>query len=143
MARGERTNPSVNRCLKDEAMDHIDHALGRPVDPMGETYRNRFATDGKQADEFAASPHWEEYSRHGDMRFFGVTDAGRTALSEHLSRLPRPHRKFEVTFEEHTWICAAQTAAKAKYQEWLSVSDCWSELTFGEFCRGARVRRAA
>lgn len=28
----------VNRYLKDKAMDHIDHALGRPVDPMDETY---------------------------------------------------------------------------------------------------------
>lgn len=35
-------NPTVNRYLKDKAMDHIDHALGRPVDPLRESYRNHF-----------------------------------------------------------------------------------------------------
>ena len=30
---------SVNRYLEDKGMDRIDHALGRPVDPMRETYR--------------------------------------------------------------------------------------------------------
>lgn len=143
MAHGERTNPSVNRCLEDKAMDHIDHALGRPVDPMKDTYRNRFATDGELADEFAQSPHWEEHGNQGSMRFFGVTVAGRAALAAYLAALPRPHRAWEVTFERHSWICAAQTAAKARYQEWLGISDVYCDLTFAEFCRGARVRRAA
>lgn len=72
-------NPRVNRYLKDKAMDHIDHALGRPVDPMGETYRNHFATgaDGKDAKQFAASSNWEKVGQRDDMAFFAVTDAGR------------------------------------------------------------------
>ncbi|WP_319533384.1 hypothetical protein [uncultured Cohaesibacter sp.] len=35
-------NHSVNRSLDDKAMDAIDHALGRPVDPMSESYRNYY-----------------------------------------------------------------------------------------------------
>lgn len=143
MARGEPTNPSVDRSIEDPAMDHIDHALGRPFDPMRETYRNHFATDGALADEFAASPYWEERGGHGSMRYFGVTDAGRAALAAYLNALPNPHKMWEVTFEGHTWNCAAPTAAKARYSEWLSISDSCCELTFAAFCRNARVRRAA
>lgn len=32
----------VNRYLKDKAMDRMDHALGCPVDPMQETFRNYY-----------------------------------------------------------------------------------------------------
>lgn len=32
----------VNRSLADPQMDDIDHALGRPRDPLGETYRNHY-----------------------------------------------------------------------------------------------------
>lgn len=143
MARGEPTNPSVDRYLEDQAMDHIDHALGRPVDPMRQTYRDHFATGGALADEFAASPYWEERGRQGDMRFFGVTDAGRAALAAYLKTRPNPHKMWEVTFEGHRWNCAAPTAAKARYSEWLSISDTLCDLTFAEFCRNARVRRVA
>jgi len=138
-----RDNPTVNRSLSDKDMDHIDHALGRPVDPMRKTYRDHFATDGALADRFAASPHWEERGRQGDMRFFGVTEYGRAVLAVYLKTLKNPHRRWEVSFDGHTWACAAQTAAKAKYQEWLSISDTCCDLTFEDFCRRARVRRAA
>ncbi|MFG1462323.1 hypothetical protein V5F77_05430 [Xanthobacter sp. DSM 24535] len=144
MARGHRTNPSVNRYLEDEAMDHIDHALGRPVDPMGDTYRNHFVVGGVGAKAFAASPYWEEVHRGGtEMSSFRVTDAGRAALAAYLKTLPHQHKKWEVSFDGHTWISAAPTAAKAKYQEYLEVCDCCPDLTFGDFCRGTRVRRAA
>lgn len=143
MARGAPTNPSVNRYLEDLAMDHIDHALGRPVDPMSPTYRNHFATDGALADEFSASPHWEERGRQGSMRHFSVTEAGRAALADHLKSLPIRYSMWEVTFEGHTWNCAAPTRAKARYSEWLSISDSCCDLTFAAFCRNARVRRVA
>lgn len=143
MARGEPTNPSVNRCLEDKAMDHIDHALGRPFDPMRETYRDHFATDGALADDFAASPYWEERGRQSDMRFFGVTDAGRAALAAYLKTRPNAHKMWEITFEGQTWNCVAPTRAKARYSEWLSIVDICCEPTFGDFCRSARVRRAA
>ena len=141
-------NPRVNRDLKDKAMDHIDHALGRHVDPLGETYRDHFSTGGALADEMAASPYWEERGRHGDMRFFGVTQAGREALAAHLGEIGDPQRYFAITFvkgrfESETAYVAAPSAAKSKYAYWLEVSDCWSDLTFGEFCRSTRVRRAA
>ncbi len=143
MPRGERTNPSVDRYLEDKDMDHIDHALGRPVDPMGETCRNRFAIDGSLAEQMASSPHWEEFARSGDMRFFGVTDEGRKALVRYLTRIGDKTRKFAVEFDGHTMIVAAVSPAKARYAQWLEVSDCLSDLTFFDFCQRSTVRRAA
>lgn len=136
-------NPSVNRYLENKAMDHIDHALGRPVDPMGETYRDHFVTSGAQADKFAASPHWEEFRRCGEMRFFGVTDEGRKALAEHLKAIGDKTRKYAVTFDGFTSFVAAESAAKARYSNWLNISDVAPDLTFTQFCRRATVRSAA
>lgn len=136
-------NPSVNRYLEDKAMDHIDHALGRPVDPFGETFRNCFVASGRLADEIAASGYWEEFARSGEMRFFSVTDDGRAALSSYLEEISEPHMKFAVIFDGHTSIIAATSAAKARYQQWLEINDIRCDLTFGEFCRKSQVRRAA
>lgn len=138
-------NPRVNRYLKDKAMDHIDHALGRPVDPLGETYRNHFATgaDGKDAKQFAASPNWEKLGRRDDMAFFAVTDAGRKALADHLKKIGDPWKAYEVSFNGYTSIVSAKSSGNAKYQKYLDVSDCYSELKFVDFAREAKVRRAA
>ncbi|MCS0497908.1 hypothetical protein NVS89_22715 [Ancylobacter sp. MQZ15Z-1] len=133
----------MNRYLADKAMDDIDHALGRPLDPMGETYRNRFATSGAKAEEMASSPHWEEFERAATMRFFGVTAEGRKALADHLRAIGDRYRAFVVSFEGYEDVVAAPSPAEARYKRWLSISDSWSELTFGEFLRGSRVRRAA
>lgn len=136
-------NPSVNRYLQDKAMDHIDHALGRPVDPMRETYRNKFATSGPEADAMSATTYWEEFAQHGSMRFFGVTDAGRKALAEHLTAIGDKTRNYAVTFEGQTSYIAAESAAKARYSTWLEISDVFPDLTFKAFCRGVSARRAA
>ncbi|SDD93254.1 hypothetical protein SAMN05216337_101778 [Bradyrhizobium brasilense] len=123
-------------------MDRIDHALGRPLDPTGETYRNYYATDGALADEMAASPFWREGRRSGRLRGFCVTDAGCQALAEHLKLIGDQHRAFAVTFDGHTRIVAATTHSKAKYSYFLDVSDVLTDLTFTEFCRRASVRLA-
>lgn len=141
--RGTRSNPSVNRWIADRSMDHIDHALGRPVDPMGATYRNRFVADGADADELSASPHWEEGRRCGEMRYFEVTQAGRQALADHLKAIGDKTRAFDVTFDGCTIRVPATTAAKARYAFWLDISDCSPDLTFADFCRRVTVRRAA
>lgn len=138
-------NPTVDRDLADKAMDHIDHALGRPVWPLRESYRNYFATDagGELAASFDASEHWHLNGVSGDMAYYAVTDAGRAALAAHMASLVRQHHAWSVTFEGHTTVVPAETAGKAKYCHWLRVSDCWADLTFAAFCRDARVRRAA
>lgn len=141
--RGAPSNPSVNRYLVDRAMDRIDHALGRPVDPMGETYRNHFVAGNDLAEEFAASPHWVEYGRCGEMRTFGATQGGRQALADHLKAIGDKTCAFDVTFDGHTTRIPASTAAKARYALWLDISDVFSGLTFATFCRRATVRRAA
>lgn len=136
----------VNRYLKDKGFDHIDHALGRPVDPMGETYRNHFAvgTDNPLTAEFRASPYWEEGSYFDSkMAMFQVTKEGRQALAAHLKGIGDLHRLFVVTFQEYKDTVVAKTHSEAKYASYLRASDAWSELTFKAFCKDARVRLAA
>lgn len=139
-------NPAVNRYLKDEDMDRIDHALGRPVWPLRETYRNHYATDasGTLAVDFAFSSHWEKSGQRGDMAFFTVTEAGRKALSDYLDELDigERHRAYIVTFEGHDDIIPAKSRAHARYANWLQISDCFAELTFGEFIKSSSVRLA-
>lgn len=137
----------VNRSLKDKAMDHIDHALGRPVDPMIESYRNHFATDpgsdiGKA---FDASPFWLRNGKAapGDMAFYHVTIEGRQALKAHLKAIGDKHRVFDVTFEGQTQQVIAESASKARYSLWLDISDCFASLTFKKFCQSVSVRIAA
>lgn len=136
--------PSVNRCLEDKAFDHIDHALGRPVDPMAETYREYFATnnDSLEAGSFRASLNWSERNRHGDMVWFVVTAEGRAALCDHLKSIGERHRLFIVTYEGHETPVAATSHGKARYSRWLDISDCREDLTFREFQSSARVRVA-
>ncbi len=139
------SNPSVNRYLKNEAMDHIDHALGRPIDPMGECYRNHFAADkdGRDAASFRASPHWHLDGCLGRMAFYSVTDEGRKALAQHLKEVGDPWKPYDVTFDGFTSRVSAMSAGNAKYQKYLDISDCRPSLTFGRFAREATVRRVA
>lgn len=112
-------NPSVNRSLEDARFDHIDHALGRPFDPLGETYRNHFAVDGGSdlAGQFERSSHWTKVAEApGRMVFFSVTKQGREALATHLRELGSPDRLY-----------------------YLSMSDCFCDLSFLDFCKGASV----
>lgn len=139
------SNPSVNRYLKDEAMDHIDHALGRPVDPMGETYRNHYAADkdGKIAASFEASPHWHLNGCTGRMAFYSVTDQGRKALVGHLKEIGDSWKPYDVSFNDFTTRVSAKSAGNAKYLKYLDISDCYPSLTFGRFAREATVRRVS
>jgi hypothetical protein len=137
-------NPKVDRCLADKVMDNIDHALGRPVNPLGETWRNHFATDGAEAALMAASPFWKDLGTLlGDLQFFAVTMEGREALAAHLRVIEDPYRAYVVTFDGSDSVVAAKSPGAAKYRVWLSTSDCVADLAFGTFCRSARVRRAA
>lgn len=137
----------VNRSLKDKAMDHIDHALGRPVDPMVESFRNHFATDpdSQAGKAFDASPFWGRHGKGvpGGMAFYYVTDEGRKALKQHLKDIGDKHRVYAVTYEGQTSTVVAVSAAKAKYSLWLDISDCFCDLTFGKFTRSATARIAA
>lgn len=139
-------NPTVNRYLKDKAMDRIDHALGRPIWPLRETYRNHYATDatGTLAIEFAYSAHWKCRGLSGDMAFFAVTEAGRKALADHLETqdTKERYRAYMVTYNGYGRIVPAKTADDARYSEFLTIRDCFSELTFAEFVRASTVRAA-
>ena len=135
----------VNRYLKDKAMDRIDHALGRPVDPMGESHRNYFAVepDSDIAAAFDASPFWHRNGKSGSgMAYYHVTAEGRQALKRHLKEIGDKHRLFDVTYQGQTQTVIAVSASKAKYSLWLDISDCFCDLKFGAFARAASVRLA-
>ncbi|NTG86152.1 hypothetical protein G6L15_08335 [Agrobacterium rhizogenes] len=142
-------NPSVNRYVKDKAFDHIDHALGRPIDPMRESYRNYFATDvnSQIAKEFGASENWELLGDKHGMAYFSVTGVGRAALRDHLSEqavhMGKPWRSFVVEFNGFSDTIPAKSRAQARYQRFLNVADIYPSLKFGEFVRLSRVRVAA
>ena len=133
---------SCNRKLNDRMMDHIDHALGRPVMPLKESSRNYFAVDTESdlAAEFSANPWWKMLGQQGCMSFFGVTEAGRHALTEHLRETGDRWRVFELTFGEHSRLISERSAAKARYAWWLDISYCCPDLTFFDFCRKTRIR---
>ena len=141
---------SVNRYLKNKAMDRIDHALGRPVNPLDHeiTYRDHFATDcPDQIAEFRGSPHWQEGHTQWGMSFFHVTDDGRQALSDHLKDIEDPHRLYCVTWrpgrsESYTRDIAAKSRGAARYAYYIIVSDVNHDLTFGDFCRQSTARLA-
>ncbi|RUM98085.1 hypothetical protein EET67_09695 [Pseudaminobacter arsenicus] len=127
-------------------MDRIDHALGRPIWPLRETYRNHYATDatGALAIDLAYSAHWESLGQSGSMAFFAVTVTGRKALADYLDSMDatQRHRAYLVTYEGHSRIVPAKSRANARYSEFLTIRDCFSELTFGEFIRASSVRQA-
>ena len=135
-------NPSVNRYLEDKAMDHIDHALGRPVWPLRESYRNNFAI-GEGCDlakAFDASPHWQRRGINGTMAFFSVTQAGRAALADHLKQKANAARAFIVTFGEYSTIVPAKSHGAARYSYFLTISDCFADLTFSDFAKRSSVK---
>jgi hypothetical protein len=136
--------PTVNRYLKDKAMDHIDHALGRPLDPMGQTYRNYFVvqTETDLAHQFRENPHWHEGGKDGTMSYFTVTQEGRAALHDHLKIIGDPNRGFAVTFRGQTFTVVARSKSAARYDAYLRVSDCDHGLTFGAFLCGSKVHNA-
>lgn len=133
----------VNRYLENKAMDHIDHALGRPVEPMEETFRNYFYVigDTELRRHMEQSDHWSCTGRTNDGAYFAVTDAGRAALAAHLKQIGDKHRRYVVSYGGYHTDVVATTAAKARYSKWLDISDV-SDITFGEFARVSRVRAA-
>ncbi|WP_323009502.1 hypothetical protein [Paracoccus sp. (in: a-proteobacteria)] len=131
----------VNRYLKDKAMDRIDHALGRPLNPLAKTYRDHYAAgaDGDIARDMAASPHWKAGGSDGQMQWFFVTREGREALRDHLREIGDRHRLYVVVWDGMEMPCVATSPSKARYRKWLDVSDCCN-VSFKDFCRAARVR---
>jgi hypothetical protein len=132
----------VNRYLEDKAMDHMDHALGRPVDPRAETYRNYFYVIGETdlRRELASSPYWQSNGKTREGEYFSVTAEGREALASHLKAIGDRHKRWVVSYAGYQMEVVAISRAKARYSKWLEISDVNDSLTFGEFQRKSKVR---
>lgn len=141
---GER-NPPVNRYLTDKALDHIDHALGRPMWPLKESYRNYFATgkDGELARRFDASPHWGLSGVQGDMAYYHVTDEGRAALAAHLAAVGSEWRPYCVSYRGFERVVPAKSPSQARYRYFADLREVAPDLAFVDFATDARVRVAA
>jgi hypothetical protein len=129
----------VNRYLANKDMDRIDHALGRPVDPMAETHRNHYAIDLDHdlATRMAADPCWHMGQVSGGMAFFHVTTHGRRTLKTHLRDIGDAYRLYDVSFDNYPLPSIAATShAKARYAAYL---DADLDMPFGEFCKRSRV----
>lgn len=139
-------NRSVNRYLADKAMDRIDHALGRPLWPLRESYRNHYAIDldAPGRTEFEASSNWvlTAAAVSSNLAIYSVTPAGREALDRYLRETSKVCG-WLVQFGGYSCVVPAESAAKARYSYYLEVSDSRSELRFGDFVRQTSVRRAA
>lgn len=134
----------VNRHLKDRDMDCIDHALGRPVDPMAESYRAYYATfeGSPECAAFEASANWQFLSQTGTMRFYQVTEQGRRALTNYLREIGDKHKLFAVTFEGQQSTVVGTSRSNARYRHWLNISDCLPDMKYSDFMRRATVRAA-
>lgn len=124
-------------------MDRLDHALGRPLDPMVARLRNHYAVDVGSAEEreMTGSPFWEPVGQRHGLAFFRVTQDGRAALRDHLREVD-DHEAYTITYRGAASTVIGRSPAKAKYQHWLDVSDARPRLTFKDYLREARVRRA-
>ncbi len=134
----------VNRYLEDKAMDHIDHALGRPVDPLGETYRNYFYVigDTELRRHFAHSPDWTCTGHTADGAYFSVTDMGRASLAAHLRAIGDKNRRWIISWAGYDMETVAESASKARYRKWLDISETDDSLTFAKFQRQSKVKAA-
>lgn len=134
----------VNRYLENKAMDHIDHALGRPVDPCAETYRNYFYVVGDTdlRRQMASSPHWQSGGKTREGEYFSVTTEGRAALAAHLKAIGDKHRRWIVSYGGYQMQVVATTRGKARYSKWLDISDTDDSLTFAHFQRNSVVAPA-
>lgn len=132
----------INRALGDADMDDLDHALGRPVNPMIEGSRNHFAIeadDEAALARFRASPHWTEGRTLYGLVHFHVTVDGRRALRAHLKETGQVPKLYEVTVFGHAETVAAKSRSAARYQRYLE-ADCG--MSFFEFIRNASVKVA-
>jgi len=134
----------ANRYLKSKMMDHIDHALGRPVDPMRESYRNRYVASLNEAREFEDSAYWSRNYKDDRVVSFSVTEDGRRALRDHLNKIEDPWRLFSIEIEFDgeisTSTVAAKSQSKARYSKYLDIADALPDLTFSDFMKISKVR---
>lgn len=133
----------VNRYLENKDMDHIDHALVRPINPMVDSFRNYFYVcgDSELRQNMTNSPNWKGDGKGcPDGECFSVTTAGRAALATHLREIGDPHRLYVVSFDGYDSVVIGTSYSNARYNKWLNISDTRDELTFSKFLRTAKVR---
>lgn len=135
-------NPSTHKSLKNPDMDDLYHALGRPVDPLMESYRNRYFAPDVMIDELTASPFWHRFD---DTNYFEVSAAGRKALDGYLASISDPTRVWEVRLNDHdgSYVSsyAADSREQAVHHAIASLQDS-GYLSVSEFIRHTEIRQS-
>lgn len=136
---------TVRRCLEDPSLDEVDHALGRPFDPLGDTSRDHIAAQpGSKSDLALAESTWWERAPgtpYG-LHLYRVTGAGREALAAYLAKTSK-HRLWVVRWRGYTWEVVATTLGKARFQGWTSVTDSYPSLAFVQFLTESKITPAS
>lgn len=132
----------INRSLDDKRIDSLDHALGRPANPHGETTRNFFGVEIDCLDALAmkSDPYWVHTRDFMGSSGFAVSDEGKAALATNLEANWITPKSYDVTWGGHTSNVIAEKASAAKYRAWLNAD--LSNLTFGDFVKNATARLA-
>ncbi|MBO9427918.1 hypothetical protein [Sulfitobacter sp. R18_1] len=138
------TIKAINRSLKNSAFNEMDHALGRPVNPLTSSYRNFFCVgfDSPRGKEMDASPYWDRVSSSdGSVTGFTVNEDGRQALSDHLIEIGDKHKVYDIHLnarklgldpdpDNRPIQVIAETKSKAKAAVWREISDVFEDITF-------------
>lgn len=106
----------------------VQHSLGVDQYGRGEQYRNFFCAGGKDEDvcrELIALGYMQQHPTSALSPYFNcsVTESGKAAMR---AESPKPPRL---------------TRGQQRYAEWLSMSDCCPDLSFGDYLK--RARRAS
>ncbi|WP_395443618.1 hypothetical protein [Caulobacter sp. UC70_42] len=136
--------------LTEADLDHMHHALGRPVGPHVVPYRNYFATSTESPDakRFEEIGLWVKgQGVPGGLTYYHVNDEGQRRVWSWLSERNRKDglRAYAVSGGGliATKTVMAKSRSAAKYAVWLEFSDV-VDFGYGEWLsRGPRVRLAA
>ena len=130
-----------NRNLNDSRIDALDHALGRPTNPLAECSRNFFGVSvgSDQAAKMKADPYWTHTRDFMGTSGFSVSPDGKKALYYYLKSNWIPPKRYDVTWNGSTRNVSADKPSKAKYTAWLDMD---IDLPFGEYVRTASARVA-
>jgi len=107
----------------------LQHALGRDQYGHGTDYRNHFVAGGDDLalcrDAVTQGLMVEHAARaiSGGDPIFTVTDAGKAYIAEHSPKPPKVSR------------------GKARYLKWLEVSECYPDMTFGDWLKAEERAR--
>jgi hypothetical protein len=112
----------VKATLNAEQLQILQHALGVDKFGQGEQYRNRFCAGGRDIDiclQLIEMDYMVQHQTTEMLPYFNcsVTEEGIAAMLAESPKAPK------------------LTPGRKRYAEWLNVSDCYPDMTFGDWLK--------